>query len=46
MQWKVKIVDRFPLKNDGLPVGNSKYSKKYEKKIDFHKGEYTIREQN
>ena len=46
LQWKIKIVDRFPLKNDGLPLGNSKYSKKYDKKIDFNKGEFTVREQN
>lgn len=33
LQWKIKILERCPLKTDGTPSANSKLIKRYDRKI-------------
>lgn len=46
VQWKIRIVERCALRQDGSLAASSKLAKRYDRKIDFFKADYTIREQN
>jgi hypothetical protein len=43
LQWKIRIVERCPLKADGSLATKSKLANRYDKKIDYFKGDFTVR---
>lgn len=46
LQWRIKIVERCPLKQDGSLATNSKLARRYDKKMDYFRADFTVREQN
>jgi hypothetical protein len=46
LQWKVKIVERCPLKIDGTPAFQSKTINRYDTHIEYSKADFTSKEQH